>query len=90
MVHVLIEVSGGVVSNVLTEGEATVWLRDYDDLREEGVSGEEAEQALPILHHGSEDEIPPASFTRRQGTHVTHGILHNDAVAAIAKAEETP
>ena len=71
MVHVLIEVSGGVVTNVLTEGEVTVWLRDYDDLHERGLSDEDAERELPYLFDGPDlldgfgGEIPPAGFTKR-------------------------
>ena len=64
MAHVLIEVSGGVVTNTLIEGEVTVWLRDYDVLCiEEGYSSEDAEKVLPILLEGR-GEMPPAAFTR--------------------------
>lgn len=65
--HVLIEVSGGVVTNAIVYAEdggaVTVWLRDYDNLHEEGYSDREAERVPPVLYSGVLTE-PPKEFTR--------------------------
>ncbi len=61
--HILVEVSGGVVTNVLSDQEnVTVWLRDYDELRERGFSDERAEQTAPTLFSGV-FSVPPSKFT---------------------------
>lgn len=68
-IHVLVEVSGGVVTNVLVappqdcNEESCVWLRDYDDLREQGFTDEDAERVPPRLYSGRLTSPPPA-FTR--------------------------
>lgn len=66
--HVLIEVSGGVLVNTLVHSEdgggVTVWLRDYDNLHEQGYSDEEAEEVPPVHISGLLTE-PPSEFTNK-------------------------
>lgn len=65
--HVLVEISGGVLVNAIfhceDNGMINLWVRDYDDLKAQGYSDEEAKKVPPILYEGKIME-PPKSFTK--------------------------
>lgn len=65
--HVLLEISGGVLGNIIVSGQLGtiyVWLRDYDDLESQGITRELSETIFPTLVYGDKGILPPKHFTR--------------------------
>ena len=63
-IHVLVEISGGVLTNVIAPSNVQVWLRDYDHLESEGITSRQAEAEPPVLFNGKGGTSPPQTFTR--------------------------
>lgn len=61
--HILIEINGGVLTHVDVPPGFTVWLRDYDHLRDQGLTWREAEATPPTVWSGERDAQAPERFT---------------------------